>query len=98
MRKPDLEKVKTLARDLRSEKPRPARQELGGFPLAARCLDKCRASLLGWEGDYTFGCPMDQEFLQEAEIDKNEFRDFVATGATDEEVAAWIEEHAHAHP
>ncbi len=96
--KPNLDKVKQHARDLRSEQPRPAGEELGGFPLAARCLDKCRASLLGWEGDYRFNCPMDQEFFAESELDSDEFRDFVATGASDEEVAEWIEQHAHASP
>ena len=29
-----------------------------------------------------------------AEIDYDAFRAFVATGATDEEIAAWIEQHA----
>ena len=60
-----------------------------------RCLDKCRASLLGWQGDYNYGCPLDQMFLNEAGLDTNEFRNFVATGASDEEVAQWVSENAH---
>jgi hypothetical protein len=92
----NLEKVKKLAKDLRKEDPRPAHVELAGFPMAARCLDKCRASLVGWQGDFKYNCPMDQEFLSEAELDAEEFRSFVATGATDEEVEQWIQEHAHA--
>ncbi|HWQ92359.1 MAG TPA: DUF5069 domain-containing protein [Clostridia bacterium] len=94
--KPNLDKVRMLAKDLREEKPRPAFQELGGFQMAARTLDKCRATLLGWEGDFPFGCPMDREFMAEAELDPEEFKNFVATGANDKEVAEWIEEHAHA--
>lgn len=94
--KPNLDKVKEYARDLRDEQPRPGSAELGGFRLAARCLDKCRASLLGWEGDFQFNCPMDQEFFSEAELDASEFREFVASGASDEEVGEWIEHHAHA--
>jgi hypothetical protein len=62
--------------------------------LAARCLDKCRASLVGWQGDYTYNCPMDQQFLAEAELDAQEFKDFVATGADDHEVEQWIQERA----
>lgn len=94
--KPNLEKVREYARDLRNQRPRPASEELGGFQLAARCLDKCRASLVGWEGDYTFNCPVDREFFSEAELDAGEFKDFVASGASDQEVAEWIEQHAHA--
>ncbi len=88
--KQNLEKVKQLARDLRKVEPRSPDEELGGYPLAARCLDKCRAALLGWQGEYTYGCPMDHEFLDGAGIDAQELKDFVATGATDEEVANWI--------
>ena len=90
----NLERVKQLARDLRKEEPRPAHEELGGEAHAARCLDKCRATLVGWNGEYQFGCPMDQHFFQETGIRSGEFRDLVATGATDEEVAHWIEERA----
>jgi hypothetical protein len=51
------EKLKGLAKDLRNEEPRYASKELAGFQGAARCLDKCRASLLGWQGEYQYGCP-----------------------------------------
>ena len=91
----NLNAVKKLARDLRSEEPRSPDEELGGFPLAARCLDKCRASLVGWQGDFTYGCPMDQQFLTESGIKAAEFKAFVATGATDAEVARWIEAQAN---
>lgn len=92
----NLDKVKRWAKDLRREEPRPPEEELAGYPLAARCLDKCRASLLGWQGDYMYACPMDQQFLQEAELNPEELKEFVATGASDADVADWIEQHAHA--
>lgn len=92
----NLDAVKRLAKDLRKEEPRSAEDELGGFELAARCVDKCRATLVGQQGDYIYGCPMDQQFLRSAGIGAEELKAFVATGATDDEVAAWIEEHAHA--
>jgi hypothetical protein len=94
--KPNKEALEVLAKDLRKEEPRRASERLAGYEMAARCLDKCRASLLGWQGDFTYGCPMDRQFLNEAGLDVNEFKDFVATGASDEEVAEWIEEHAQA--
>lgn len=87
-------KVRELARDLRRVEPRSAYDELGGEIYAARTLDKCRATLAGTNGDFQFGCPMDQHFFAETGIDQNEFRDFVATGASDDEVAAWIAERS----
>ena len=93
----DLEKVRSHARDLRTQEPRGAHEELAGLAMGKRTLDKCRASLLGHEGDFRFGCPMDQEFFQEAGVSKDEFKDFVATGASDNEVAAWINERAAAN-
>jgi hypothetical protein len=90
------EKLADLAKDLRKEEPRSAYETLAGYQMAARCLDKCRATLVGQQGDYKYGCPMDQEFFQEAGLDKDEFRDFVASGASDEEVEHWIQEHARA--
>ena len=94
--KENLGKVKLLARDLRNGKdfPRSPRETLGGYVLAARALDKCRAVLVGWQGEYHSNCPLDQRWLKFAEIDYNAYRLFVATGATDDEVAAWIGEHA----
>jgi hypothetical protein len=98
--KENIEKVKLLARDLRDGKeyPRSPRQTLGGYVLAARAVDKCRAVLAGSEGEYHSNCPLDQIWLKFAEIDYNEFRSFVATGATDDEIAAWIPEHAKKRP
>src|SRR5437667_6152094 len=93
--KDNLEKVRLLARVLRNGKefPRSPRETLGGYVLAARAVDKCRAALVGWQGEYHSNCPLDQRWLKFAEIDYNAYRSFVATGATDDEVAAWIGEH-----
>ena len=92
----DLEKVKALARDLRDDKESPRRphETLAGYALAARALDKCRATLVGWQGEYYSNCPLDQRWLTFAAIDYEAFKVYVATGATDDQVAAWIVEHA----
>jgi hypothetical protein len=94
--KENLEKVTLLARDLRNGKqfPRSPRETLGGYVLAARAVDKCRAVLVGWQGEYHSNCPLDQTWLKFAEIEYNAYRSFVATGATDDEIAAWIGEQA----
>jgi hypothetical protein len=98
--KEDLQTVKSLARDLRDDKesPRKPRETLGGYALAARAVDKCRAVLVGWEGEYFSNCPLDQRWLSFAGIDYEAFKSFVATGATDEQIAEWIVEHAKKRP
>lgn len=88
----DLEKVKELAPDLRNAEPRSPHEELGGEPHAARTLDKARATLAGINGEFKFGCPMDQHFFEETGIAMQEFEDFVATGADDAAVGEWIRE------
>lgn len=88
------ENLKTLASDLTKTYPRSPRETLGGYVVAARTLDKCRALLAGTNGEYHFDCPLDRQFLEFTGINAEAFKDFVATGATDEEVAAWISQHS----
>ena len=88
----DLDKVRRHTRDLRTQEPRGAHEELAGLAMGKRTLDKCRASLLGHEGDFRFGCPMDEEFFREAGVSKSAFKDFVASGASDDEVSEWLKE------
>ena len=96
----NIDESKLLARDLRGGGtfPRSPRETLGGYVLAARALDKCRSELAGWGGEYHSNCPVDQIWLKFAEINYDEFRAAVATGATDDEIAVWIGEHARKRP
>ena len=86
--------LKTLAKDLTKEFPRSPRELFAGYVLAARMLDKCRAALAGTAGAYHYACPLDKIFLKFTKLDADEFQEFVATGADDEGVAAWIKKHA----
>ena len=88
------EKLKLLAKDLTKEYPRSPRETLGGYVLAARCIDKCRAVLNGTQGEYHYACPLDQRWLKFSEINPEELKAFVATGATDDEIANWVQQHA----
>ena len=92
----NLDKIKLLARDLRNGKtfPRSPRETLGGYVLAARAVDKCRAVLVGWQGEYHSNCPVDQRWLGFTGIDYADFKEFVATGATDDDIAEWIDQRA----
>lgn len=53
MVKANLKKVETFAKELRTSYPHSPREKLGGYVIAARCVDKCRAFLLGVNGEYT---------------------------------------------
>ncbi len=86
--------LKPLAKDLTKEPPRSPGELFAGYVLAARMLDKCRAALAGTAGEYHFACPLDKIFLKFTKLDADEFQEFVATGADDEGVAAWIKKHA----
>jgi len=90
--------TKLTAPDLTREYPRSPRALLAGYVIAARMLDKCRATIAGTAGEYHFNCLLDRKFLDFAQIDAEAFRNFVATGASDEEVAGWIEKHAKSRP
>lgn len=92
------ETLKLLAKDLTKEFPRSPRDMLAGYVIAARAVDKCRAVLAGTGGDYHSGCPVDAMFLDFAGIPYEQFKAYVATGATDPEIAAWIEKTAKPRP
>ena len=92
------EKLRLLAKDLTKDFPRSPRATLAGYVLAARCIDKCRAVLNGTAGEYHYACPLDQRWLTFAEVNAEELKNFVATGATDAEIADWITKHAKQRP
>jgi len=93
--KPDLSKVKTLAKDLTKTYPRSPRELLGGYVIAARCADKCRAFLLGLNGDYNYWpCSLAGLLFSFTGITPEQFKEVVASGVTDDELAAWLTAHS----
>jgi hypothetical protein len=93
----DKEKLRALARDLNRTAPRSPRAALGNFPaVAARLVDKCRAELVGQSGSYHYNCPMDRKFFAACVLNADALRKFVATGASDAEVAAWMTQNVAA--
>jgi len=91
------EKLADLALDLTREYPRSPRALFAGYVIVGRVLDKCRAFVNGTAGEYQYNYGMDRVFFEFAGIDSEQFLSFVATGATDEEVADWIHEKAKVH-
>lgn len=91
----NLTRVRQLAKDLRKDYPRSPREQLAGYVIAARSADKCRASLLNMNGEYNYWpCSLASEWFAFTGITPEQFKDVVATGATDEELAQWIGKHS----
>jgi len=91
----DLEKVRKWAKDLRKTFPRSPRETLGGYVIAARCVDKCRAFLLDMTGEYNYWpCSLASQWFTFTGITPEQLKEVVATGATDEELATWIVGHS----
>lgn len=82
------------APDLTTQYPRSPRETLGGYVIAARTLDKCRAEIAGTLGEYHFDCPLDNLLFDFTGISADQFREFVTSGADDESVANWIQDNS----
>ncbi len=87
--------LQNITKDLSKEPPRSPREKLGGYVIAARAVDKCRAEITGTLGEYHADCPLDNMWLDFAGITYNDLKAKVAEGATDEEMGTWIKEHAN---
>lgn len=91
----NLEQVRALAKDLTKTYPRSPREMLGGYVIGARCADKCRAFLLGINGEYNYWpCSLAALLFTFTGINPDQFKEIVATGATDEELGDWLKEHS----
>lgn len=86
------------ALDLSKEYPRSPRETVGGYVIAGRMLDKCRAVVAETNGEYHFDCPLDNMLLSFTEISADDFKAFVATGADDAAVGEWIQANAKQRP
>ena len=80
------------APDLTTTYPRSPRESLGGYVVAARTLDKCRAAIAGTLGEYHFDCPLDNLLFDFTGISADQFREKVSTGPSDEEFGDWLRE------
>ncbi len=89
------EKLLPLAKDLTKGPPRSPREVLGGYVILARCLDKCRAFLLGMNGEYNYWyCSLCSQLEEFTGVDHDVMKEIVATGVTDDELAEWFKAHS----
>ena len=84
--------------DLRSRFPHSMRSKMEGYVHLARMIDKCRAVLVGTEGEYIYPCPMDERLMEFAGITADQFTAAVKANPSDKAVATWFTRKAKAHP
>lgn len=84
---------KVEGKDLTKEAPRSPKTVLGGYVILGRTLDKCRALIAGDIGEYHFDCPLDNMLFGWKRIPGGDFKGEVEKGATDEEMAKWVDAH-----
>jgi hypothetical protein len=80
-------------KDLTKEPPRSPKTRVGGYAILGRTIDKCRALLWGNIGEYHFDCPLDNMLFGFKGIKGDDFKAFVETGASDEEIARWVDQN-----
>lgn len=82
-----------LARDLTKQAPRSPRERIGGFVIASRAVDKCRARLAGLLGEYHCDGPLDNMLFNFKGITSAQFQAAVQAATNYEEVGAWLQAH-----
>lgn len=77
--------------DLTKKAPRGARVRLGGFAILPRLIDKARATFAGNPGEYSFDCPLDQQFLNFVGISADAIAQEIKKGLNDGEILDWVQ-------
>jgi len=80
-----------IDRDLTTQAPHSPRERIGGFAIARRTVDKCRASLAGTLGEYHYDCPLDNLLFSFKGINGEQFKTAVRTAKTYEEIGKWLQ-------
>ena len=86
-----------ISKDLTKEAPRSAYEELNGYSILARAIDKGRATIAGTNGDFNFDCPVDNKLLSFTGIKGDDLKAELAAGKSDEEIGAWVKEKSVPH-
>ena len=85
--------VMITAKDLTKEAPRSLCQRVKGYAVLARMVDKGRATINGTMGEYHFNCPLDNMLFSFKGVQAEDVKSLLASGATDEQVAAWLDQN-----
>jgi len=79
-----------LNADLTQNAPHSPRNRIGGFAIASRTVDKCRAEVAGKLGEYHYDCPLDKVLFTFKGITGAQFKNAVQASKTYEDVGAWL--------
>jgi hypothetical protein len=85
-------KKKVTGKDLAKEAPRSPRIRVGGYAILGRTIDKCRALVAGNIGEYHFDCPLDNMLFGFKGVKGDDFKAQIDQGASDQEMAQWLNE------
>jgi hypothetical protein len=80
-------------KDLTKEAPRSPYDELGGYAILPRTIDKCRSVIAGMQGEYHFNCPLDKALFGFKELDAEDFKSFIEAGHDDNEILDYVKTH-----
>ena len=80
-----------IVRDLTKQAPRSPRERIGGFVIASRAVDKCRAVLAGTPGEYHYDCPLDNRLFGFKGITGEQFKTAVQASKNYEDVGVWLQ-------
>ena len=78
-------------RDLSKRAPHSPRERAGGFVIASRAVDKCRAVLAGTPGEYHYDCPLDNMLFGFKGITGEQFKTAVQAARNYEDIGAWLQ-------
>jgi hypothetical protein len=79
-----------IDRDLTQQAPHSPRERIGGFAIACRAVDKCRASLTGTLGEYHYDCPLDNQLFSFKGITGAQFKTAVEAAKNYEDIGTWL--------
>jgi hypothetical protein len=85
-----------IDKNLSEQAPRSPRDRIGGFAIACRAVDKCRATLAGTPGEYHYDCPLDNQLFSFKGITGDEFKAAVKAATNYDEVGTWLQTHGTA--
>src|SRR4051812_43050118 len=85
--------MNTKTKDLTQRAATSPRHRTGGYVILSRMADKVRADIAGKIGDYHTDCPLDHTLLDWKGIEYADVRKALEGGATDEEIAKYLDTH-----
>ena len=79
-----------IYRDLTKQAPHSPRERTGGFAIADRTTDKCRASIAGTLGEYHYDCPLDNMLFSFKGITGAQFKTAVQAAKNYQDIGTWL--------